>query len=158
MKLRDNAYEESCRDELSATDFFCILTLFGKKIHVWTSEKLNAIFYSLLGVISYGAEVTQLDAIAYGTEVPGALDSLPRWRLWGRAQRHESWHRASISGRGPDMKPTESIHSSITNTGTNTTRSAALIVLRPLPLMVSSRPRFSLHTVPVKFPTCDLIN
>jgi hypothetical protein len=49
----------------------------------------------LLGVIAYGAEVTQLGAIGYGAEVGATLaqtdDVAPTWY---QARRHRSWRRA----------------------------------------------------------------
>jgi hypothetical protein len=38
-----------------------------------------SIFYSLLGALAYGADVTQLDTIVYGTETPAIL-AQPRRR------------------------------------------------------------------------------
>jgi hypothetical protein len=46
----------------------------------------------LLGVIAYGAEVTQLGAIGYGAEVRAALAQTDVVAsMWYRARRHRSW-------------------------------------------------------------------
>jgi hypothetical protein len=51
----------------------------------------------LLVVIAYGAEVTQLGAIGYGTEVCVALAQPGRVAsTWHQARRHRSWRRARL--------------------------------------------------------------
>jgi hypothetical protein len=47
----------------------------------------------LLGVVAYGAEVTQLGAIGYGAEVRVALAQPSTWH---RARRHRCWRRARL--------------------------------------------------------------
>jgi hypothetical protein len=50
---------------------------------------------SLLGVVAYGAEVTELGAIGYGVEVRAALAQTDVVApTWCRARRHRSWRRA----------------------------------------------------------------
>jgi hypothetical protein len=49
----------------------------------------------LLGVVAYGAEVTQLGAIGYGAEVRAALAQTDVVTpTWYRARCHRSWRRA----------------------------------------------------------------
>jgi hypothetical protein len=53
---------------------------------------------SLLGAVACGAEVTQLGAIRYGTEVRAALAQTDVVApTWYRARRHKSWRRAPFS-------------------------------------------------------------
>jgi hypothetical protein len=49
----------------------------------------------LLGVVAYGAELTQLGVIGYGAEVRVALaHTAVVASTWYRARRHRSWRRA----------------------------------------------------------------
>jgi hypothetical protein len=80
--------------------FFLFLVFLWQNFTIRPSKNLYTVLDPTLSAIVYGAEVTQLGAIAYGAELwRGANDSLWLGLMWRRrglaARRHISWRRAT---------------------------------------------------------------
>jgi hypothetical protein len=117
----DMMHHANCQTEVvhsltaaAPAEFFCILAILRKKIHVYILKNFNVIFGPFarrhrlwrrgntarrhrLGAIAYGAEVTQLGAIADGAAVRVTFPQSGRVAsTWHRARRHRFWRRARL--------------------------------------------------------------